>query len=126
MPRMGNLIGLPIAGAALLTALSAQTLTALTSFDNYNDAKPGDARLIQGLDGNIYGTTQGGVDFVGGWGYGTIYRMTPDGAVTNLYRFGANDPKGAAPNGGLTQVLDGDFYGTRALATTSASAPFFT
>jgi len=97
VPRMGNLISLPIVGAALLTALSAQTFTALTSFDDYNGAKPGDARLIQGLDGNIYG-----------------------------YRFGANDPKGAAPNGGLTQVLDGDFYGTRALAATSASAPFFT
>jgi uncharacterized repeat protein (TIGR03803 family) len=46
------------------------TLTTLVSFDSANGAGP-IAELIQGSDGNLYGTTAGG----GAYGYGTIFRI---------------------------------------------------
>ena len=62
--------------------------------------------LVQGSDGNFYGTTSDGQ---GGSGSGSIFRITPAGALTALYRF--SGPDGAAPNG-LVQASDGNFYGT--------------
>jgi len=62
--------------SATLATSSAQTFTTLTSFDNYNGAKPGNMHLVQGLDGNYYGTTEGGHGFTGGSGYGSISGST--------------------------------------------------
>jgi uncharacterized repeat protein (TIGR03803 family) len=62
--------------------------------------------LVQGNDGNLYGTT-----FVGGAnGDGTVFKMTPGGTVTTLHSFNGTD--GLNPNGGLVQATDGSFYGT--------------
>jgi len=68
------------------------------------------AGLLQGSDGNFYGTTTGGgVD-----GSGTVFKITPKGKLTTLYRFcsltGCSD--GALPYGKLIQAQDGNFYGT--------------
>ncbi|HUM99018.1 MAG TPA: hypothetical protein PLI96_00860 [Halothiobacillus sp.] len=61
--------------------------------------------LIQGKDGNFYGTTQqGGVNNAG-----TVFMMTPGGAVTVLHSF--NNADGSAPDGSLVQGTDGYFYG---------------
>ena len=63
------------------------------------------AGLVQGFDGNFYGTaSQGGLS-----GYGTIFSMTPAGAVTVLHNFAG--PEGAVPAMGLVQANDGNFYG---------------
>jgi uncharacterized repeat protein (TIGR03803 family) len=62
--------------------------------------------LAQGRSGNIYGTTLSG----GHFGYGTVFVITPNGALTNLHDFDITD--GAGPQGGLALGLDGDFYGT--------------
>lgn len=53
---------------------------------------------IQGTDGNFYGTTSAG----GANGGGTIFEITPSGALTTLYSFCAltNCADGAAPYGG--------------------------
>jgi len=61
--------------------------------------------VVQGTDGNFYGTTfDGGLNAVG-----TIYRMTPEGEVTILYNF---SPSGGYPNGQtLTLGADGFLYG---------------
>lgn len=65
------------------------------------------AGLIQGSDGNFYGTTSNG----GANNTGTVFQMTPQGAVTILHSFGgATD--GTFPVGGLTQGSDGALYGT--------------
>lgn len=101
---------LALACFAALTAFP-QDFNLLVSFDNHNGAKP-NIGLIQGLDGNYYGTTEGGNGFTGGWGYGTIYQLTPGGTVTNLHRFTPADPHGAVPLAGLAQDINGDFYGT--------------
>ena len=61
--------------------------------------------LIQGTDGNFYGTTSyGGPD-----NDGTVYKITPGGALTVLHNFAQTD--GRWP-GGLVQATDGNFYGT--------------
>jgi uncharacterized repeat protein (TIGR03803 family) len=71
------------------------------------------AGLIAGNDGFYYGTTLNG----GSNGYGTVFVMSPSGAVVTLHSFGnfsgsgqAND--GFNPQGGLVQASDGNFYGT--------------
>src|SRR5438034_10894712 len=75
-------------------------------------AAPGPVRpfapLVQGLDGNFYGTT-----FDGGAGNkGTIFKMTSGGSITFLHSFVDDGTDGTNPYGGLIQATDGNFYGT--------------
>jgi uncharacterized protein (TIGR03437 family) len=62
--------------------------------------------LVQATDGNFYGTTSGGAN-----GYGTVFKITPGGALTTLYSF-QDGADGADPEAGLIQAADGNFYGT--------------
>jgi uncharacterized repeat protein (TIGR03803 family) len=85
---------------------AAQEFKTLVNFDGANGAGP-NGPLIQGLDGNIYGTTtSGGND-------GTIFRLDPSGTLTTLYNFcsksGCKD--GVGPAGALIQSRSGSFYG---------------
>jgi uncharacterized repeat protein (TIGR03803 family) len=80
-------------------------LTTLHNFDRSDGARPY-AVLVQGTDGNFYGTTAKGGDH----DYGTIFVITPTGALTTLHSFGGTD--GASPSGGLVQGTDGSFYGS--------------
>jgi uncharacterized repeat protein (TIGR03803 family) len=66
--------------------------------------------LVQGGDGNFYGTAQAGEGNV----TGTVFKMSPSGAVTKLHSFTGN-PDGAAPSAALTRGGDGVFYGTTML-----------
>lgn len=101
--------------ALLLAALSsitsrADTFKTLIIFDGTDGATPVDTPLVQGVDGNLYGTTLGG----GANGAGTVFKMTPAGTVTTLYSFCslANCVDGAEPYGGIVLASDGNFYGT--------------
>ena len=88
-------------------------LTTLFSFSGTNGYAPY-AKLMQGTDGNFYGTTTyGGTSYNGTpySGYGTVFMMTPTNTLTNLYSFG-NNPDGAYPYAGLMQATNGIFYGT--------------
>lgn len=96
----------------------AQTYTTLGSFDGTNGATS-NAPLVQGVDGNFYGTTM-----FGGTGgdphsnctksCGTVFKVTPSGQITSLYSFcsqtGCSD--GAEPFTGLTLATNGKVYGT--------------
>src|SRR5580658_301092 len=73
---------------------SAQTVTTLVNFDGANGADPCLGALVQGTDGNFYGTTSAG----GAHGHGTVFRMTPAGALTTLHSFRSTD--GSHPYGG--------------------------
>jgi uncharacterized repeat protein (TIGR03803 family) len=91
-------------------------LTILHSFTGVDGAEPYAAVLVEGAEGNFYGTTYtGGASTTYGFG-GTIYRMTPSGELTTLYSFCAEQGcvDGRGPIGGLTLGADGDFYGTTA------------
>jgi uncharacterized repeat protein (TIGR03803 family) len=68
------------------------------------------ADVIQGLDGNLYGTTTSG----GANGEGTVYKLTPSGTLTTIYSFCslANCADGAEPETPLVLGTDGNFYGT--------------
>lgn len=66
--------------------------------------------LVQGSDGNFYGTTSAG----GKYGRGTIFRITRSGILTRLYSFCSQTScaDGAQPEAGLVQGADGTLYGT--------------
>jgi uncharacterized repeat protein (TIGR03803 family) len=76
--------------------------------DNSNvDGATPSGGLIQGTDGNLYGTTLGG----GANSQGTIYSFNPStNAVTILYAF-TGGADGGQPTGALIQANDGAFYG---------------
>jgi uncharacterized repeat protein (TIGR03803 family) len=80
----------------------------LHSFDDADGAWPYWA-LVQATDGNLYGVTPSG----GTYGYGTVFKITPSGALTTLHSFcsGSGCPDGAGPEAGLVQAADGSLYG---------------
>jgi uncharacterized repeat protein (TIGR03803 family) len=95
---------------ATVTALPAQTFATLLNFGGTNGAYPQYMSLIQGADGNLYGTTGAG----GTYDQGTVFKVTPTGTLTSLYSFclKTNCTDGSGPQAGLVQAADGDFYGT--------------
>jgi uncharacterized repeat protein (TIGR03803 family) len=97
--------GILMSGFIVLHVQAAVIFTNLVSFNQTNGALPY-AGLIQGKDGNFYGTTS----FGGSGGGGTVFQMTPLGSLSNLVLF--NGTNGASPRAGLIQVPNGDFYGT--------------
>jgi len=94
-----------------LFAASAQAgiiFTPLASF-NVNNGSQSWSGLIQAADGNFYGTANAG----GLYSAGTVFRMTPDGALSTVFSFN-NSPNGQ-PNGPLIEGNGGEFYGAQSL-----------
>ncbi len=86
----------------------------------------GPTALIQGTDGNFYGTTQ----YDGSLGSGTVYKITPGGTETTLYSFGGAPFDGLTPVAGLLQGANGGdgslvFYGTTEFGGTAGSGTVF-
>jgi uncharacterized repeat protein (TIGR03803 family) len=79
----------------------------LHSFNGTDGSYPGS--IIQGSDGNFYGTTKSG----GKNGLGTIFRITPQGAFTTIHDFDApvNCVAYCYADSGLMQATDGNLYG---------------
>ena len=102
------------------------TLTTLHSFNGSDGVGPS-AALVQATDGNVYGTTlfggSGGCDS----GCGTVFKITPSGALTTLHSFAGYPTEGANPFAGLVQASDGNFYGTtyNGGANSSCSPPYY-
>ncbi|HKN00965.1 MAG TPA: choice-of-anchor tandem repeat GloVer-containing protein [Candidatus Binataceae bacterium] len=105
--------GTPNGRGTVFRLTPSGTLTSLYSFCSQADCIDGEkplARLIQGSDGNFYGTTESGGGAKRG---GTVFKITPSGTLTTLYSFcsQADCTDGASPNG-VIQGGDGNFYGT--------------
>jgi len=91
-------------------------LTTVHVFTGGTDGAGLTGGLIQGTDGSFYGTT-----YYGGTpsefcpsGCGTVFKMTPAGAVTTIYSFCPQNycPDGENAFGPLVLGGDGNFYGT--------------
>ena len=109
----GNLYGTTYFGGAngfgtVFKVTPGGTETVLYSFAGGSDGEHPYAGVIQGSDGNFYGTTyQGGAS-----GNGTVFKLTPSGTETVLFSFAGGSSDGANPEGGVIQGSDGNFYGT--------------
>lgn len=66
--------------------------------------------LVQGTDGNFYGTNAGGSGADPSGLGGTAYMMRPDGTLVVLHAFGESPADGQEP-GDLLQASDGNLYG---------------
>ena len=96
------------------------TLYNFCSQPNCADGWAPQSPLVQGLDGNLYGTTvAGGAACASTSGCGTIYRITPQGVLTTLHAFNGTD--GTDPSGALVLTSDGNLYGTTVLGGDSGT-----
>jgi uncharacterized repeat protein (TIGR03803 family) len=87
------------------------TLTTLYNFCSQSGCADGQepGGLVQGTDGNLYGTTSAGGNAACAGGCGTIFKITTTGTLTTLHSFHLTD--GDNPGAGLIQATDGNFYG---------------
>jgi uncharacterized repeat protein (TIGR03803 family) len=87
----------------------------LYNFQGYlgDDGSFPTARLLQGRDGALYGTTELGGFAIGYSGEGTVFALKTDGTgYTVLHSFAGSPYDGAGPEAGLVQGSDGALYGT--------------
>lgn len=101
-------VALVFCNAAAVSSPAITTFTRLVSFDGANGANPVYAPLVQGFNGNFYGTTYSG----GANGEGTVFEITPAGTLTVLHSFGSQTNDGTRPYAGLVQATNGNLYGT--------------
>jgi uncharacterized repeat protein (TIGR03803 family) len=95
-------------GGTIFRSTTTGELTVLHTFNPFiGEGLDPVGGLTRGADGNYYGVTNQGGEF----DPGTLYRMTPDGAVSTLYSFGHGDHDGRLPLNGMTLSPDGLFYG---------------
>src|SRR5882762_6922293 len=121
----GNLYGTTVNGGAfsagtVFQVTPAGAVTVLYAFTGGTDGATPYAGLIQATDGNFYGTTVNG----GASSAGTVFQLTPAGAVSVLHAF-TGGAEGATPFAGLIQATDGSFYGTALTAGPPAPARCF-
>ena len=98
---------------AITSSGSLTTLYSFCALANCTDGEFPYSGLVQGSDGNFYGTTPGGAE-----SSGNAFRITPSGTLTTLHSFcsASHCADGSAPEGGVIQGSDGNFYGTTAQA----------
>ena len=111
LSKIAAIVSVLCAATAILSP--AQTkFTSLKSFNGTNGANPKFVTLVQGTDGNLYGTS-----YVSTGSGGTIFKVTTAGALSTIYTFcpdGESCEYGAQPMAGLILGTDGNFYGTTA------------
>jgi uncharacterized repeat protein (TIGR03803 family) len=103
------------------------TLTTLHDFGGKDDGEAPYGGLVQGTNGDLYGTTEfGGADesCVNGEfkGCGTVFKISPNGKLTTLLSFDVAD--GQYPSGGLVQGPEGNLYGTTVEGGDGGNCPF--
>ena len=108
MPNSYLLKSVPIALLCTVTSIAAcAQLTTVFRFNQFDGQAPTTA-LIQGTDGNYYGTTSEGGFLNGQEGDGTVFQIVGSGLL-DLHVFSGSD--GTSPSG-LVEGTDGNFYGT--------------
>jgi uncharacterized repeat protein (TIGR03803 family) len=100
-------------------------LTTLFSF-HFTDGSEPATRLIQADDGTLYGTTLVGGSTNGHFGtlgFGTVFRITTNGAFTSLVQFRGTN--GSTPFCSLLMGPDGNLYGTTLQGGTAGGGTIF-
>jgi uncharacterized repeat protein (TIGR03803 family) len=79
--------------------------------------------LVQGKDGNLYGTAL----FTGSTETGVVFQLSPQGTYKIIHSFqdGSVPNDGRGPQGGLIFGTDGNLYGTTVLGGTSNNGTLF-
>jgi uncharacterized repeat protein (TIGR03803 family) len=85
--------------------------TILHSFRRGSDGANPNAGLVEDASGNFYGTTRYGGVGCNTQGCGTVFKISPSGQETILYRF-RDGADGANPLGAVAVDSSGDVYGT--------------
>jgi len=93
-------------------------LTTLHNFQQTDGDNPVSA-LVQGTDGNLYGTVSYGGKHPN---FGTVFKITPGGKLTTLHNF--DSQHGSYPYAGLIQATNGRFYGATYAGGPSTACPF--
>ena len=105
--------------AGRLGNAGGQTLTVLYQLNDQTNGVSPYPGLVQGSDGDFYGTT-----FMGGTNEaGTVFRVSSAGTFTTLWQFNRTD--GYYLVGGVAQGSDGNFYGTTANGGTNGDGTVF-
>ena len=107
----------------------AGVLTTLANFSIASGPELPMSALVQGSDGNFYGTTPyGGALSDECSGCGTVFQLTPSGVLTQLYAFCSGEVEGCYegenPTARLVQGTDGEFYGTTPDSTLGSATIF--
>ena len=127
----GNLYGTTSNGGAgtlgtIFKMTPAGALTTLYSFCLQSGCPDGElpsGGMVQATDGNLYGTTyEGGINESG-----TVFKITPAGALTTLYLFCSlsNCADGQNSHGGLIQDTNGNLYGTTQIGGADGAGSVF-
>jgi uncharacterized repeat protein (TIGR03803 family) len=98
-------------------------LSVAASFDGTNGMYPAGG-LVQGPDGSFYGaTSDGGPGYPNSLHLGTLFRLSPDGALATLVRF--NGDNGQEPLGDLVFGRDGHLYGVTEYGGSDFIDPYY-
>ncbi len=121
----GNFYGTTAGGGAhgagtVFQITPAGILTTLYTFGTATGDGGGGSLMVQAANGNFFGTTLGG----GTYFAGTIFQITPSGALNTVYNFGSNQGEGRQPDG-IIQGSDGNFYGVTGAGGSDLSGTVF-
>ena len=127
-PTRPNQLRCGFAGVALLLGIISAGSSAKAGLQTLHtfEARPlsPQGSLVQGADGDTYGTTQvGGRDQEG-----TVFKITATGEMVVLHSFTRSSNggvDGGQPRTGLTLASDGNFYGTTVVGGTNGHGTIF-
>jgi len=117
-----------VTDSAGYTASTSRTVTATTATEmvlyNFTNELWANS-LIAGTDGNFYGTTPTSSSTTIATAYGSIFKITPTGTLTTLYNLNALSATDGCTPEGLTEGVDGNFYGTTYTCGTNGGGNVF-
>jgi uncharacterized repeat protein (TIGR03803 family) len=131
----GNMYGANVNGGAgygvvyeMTPSASGWNYQVIYTFTGGADGANPDSPLIFDSAGNLYGAAMsGGLPGCGGFGCGTIYKLSPSGSgwtETTIYSF-HDGSDGSAPSGALVADSAGNFYGATAGSDSAGGGTVF-